>query len=120
MEDANENGKGGNHDDMQVGKEFANGEESSAEDESFDENESSVEDESSREDRLEVLLRQVDKYDPNLMTLSIQIKLNDDLFNDIGHWHCFGAIIGRNTHLVELTINIYHLGFPSQGGGKFI
>ena len=99
MEDANENGKGGNHDDMQVGKEFANGEESSDEDESFDENESSVEDESSREDRLEVLWRQVDKYDPNLMTLSIQIKFNDDLFNDIGHWHCFGAIIGRNTHL---------------------
>ena len=149
MEDANENGEGGHHDDMHIDDEFSNGEESSDEDESFDEDDSSVEDESSKEDRLEALWRQVDDNDPNLLGIQIgytyddlpdfidwtlwrQVDENPSLLDiHIGYnqddrpgfidwyWHRFGAIIGRNTHLEALAIDIDHLDSPSQGRLNF-
>ena len=117
MEDANENGEGGHHDDMHIDDEFSNGEESSDEDESYDDDdESSVEDELSRENRLEALRRQVDENDPSLRR--IDIRYNVDLSTDID-WTRFGAMIGRNTHLEELWISIEHQRSPSQGGVNF-
>ena len=134
---------------MHIDDEFSNGEESSDEDESFDEDDSSVEDESSKEDRLEALWRQVDDNDPNLLGIQIgytyddlpdfidwtlwrQVDENPSLLDiHIGYnqddrpgfidwyWHRFGAIIGRNTHLEALAIDIDHLDSPSQGRLNF-
>ena len=102
MEVANENGEGGHDDDIHIDEEFSDGDESS--------------------DEFEALMRQVEENDPSL--LRIYIGFVNALLNDSDLTR-FGAIIGGNTHLEELAIDILdpnpnpNLRSPSEGGLNF-
>lgn len=86
--------------------------ESSDEDESFDEDDeaSDEDDESSIEERLyrfEKMVRQVEENDPSLLSIDIGFD-EGTLFYNVD-WERFGAIIERNTHMKEITVELRFL-----------
>jgi hypothetical protein len=65
------------------------------------------------------LIRQVEENDPRIRDVSIGHKYNNENTWDDIDWERFGAVIGSNTHVTEMSVFIDGLRFSTQQGVQF-